>query len=67
MPTYNSEGTLEESLKTIRNQDYDQNQIEILVIDGGSTDKTRAIAEKYNCRIINNPRKLPEIAKEIGF
>ena len=37
MPTYNSERTIEKALKSIRDQKFDQNQIEILVIDGGST------------------------------
>ena len=67
MATYNSESTIEKSLISIREQDFDQKKIEILVVDGGSTDKTRDIAKKYRCEIIDNPQRLPEIAKMIGL
>ena len=67
MPTYNSARTIEESLQSIRNQNFDQDKAEILIMDGGSTDDTLEIAKKYNCRILNNERRLPEFAKQIGF
>ena len=67
MPTYNSEKTIEESLRSIRNQTIDQNQVEILIVDGGSKDRTIEIAKKYGARIINNERKLPEFAKQKGI
>lgn len=64
--TYNSERTLEYTLKSVRDQSIDQKELEVLVIDGGSTDKTREIAEKYGAIIYNNPQRLPEYAKAIG-
>lgn len=67
MPTLNSARTIEESLRSIRNQYFDQNKVEILVIDGGSTDETIDIANRYDCSILKNERKLPEFAKQIGF
>ncbi len=67
MPTYNSEKTIEESLKSIRLQNYPNNKIEILVIDGGSTDRTVTIAKKYKAKILLNKKRLPEEAKEIGL
>lgn len=67
MPTYNSERTIELALSSIRNQTIDQDEIEILVIDGGSTDNTLRIAEKYGACILENPRRYPEYAKQIGF
>ena len=66
IPTYNSERTLEYTLKSIRSQKYDQNDLEILVIDGGSTDLTLDIARKYGAKILNNPKRLPEYAKAKG-
>jgi len=63
MPTLNSEKTIRLSLESTRKQSYDQNLIEILVIDGGSTDKTREIAREYNCRILENPIKILKLAK----
>lgn len=64
--TYNSEHTLAYTLQSIRDQSLDQSELEILVIDGGSTDKTREIAQKYEAIIYDNPRRLPEYAKAIG-
>ncbi len=67
MPSYNSEKTIEIALRSIREQTFDQNRIEILVIDGGSGDKTLEIAKKYNATILHNPDRLPEYAKRIGI
>jgi peptidoglycan/xylan/chitin deacetylase (PgdA/CDA1 family)/SAM-dependent methyltransferase len=49
--TYNSAATLERCLKSLNGFD------EIIVADGGSSDATIEIAEKYGCRIIkqSNP------------
>ena len=43
--TYNSEKTLEETIKSIASQNYDN--LEYIIVDGGSSDKTLEIAEKY--------------------
>jgi len=67
MPTYNSEKTILQSLESIHNQRINCDDIEILVIDGGSIDNTIEIAKSFNCRIIPNPKRLPEAAKEIGL
>lgn len=68
MPTFNSEKTLEMSLKSIKGQqNINQNQIEILVIDGGSTDATLEIARRYKATILKNEQRLPEFAKQIGL
>ena len=67
MPTYNSSDTIEQALLSIREQTFDQNQIEIIVVDGGSDDCTLMIAKKYGAKIINNPDRLPEYAKLIGM
>lgn len=65
--TYNSQKTLEKTLKSIKKQKYPQNKIEILAIDGGSTDKTLEIAKKYKCKILQNPKTELIYAKHIGF
>ena len=64
--TYNSERTLGYTLKSIRKQSIDQSELEILVVDGGSTDSTRRIANKYGAKVYDNPKRLPEYAKAIG-
>lgn len=50
MPILNSESYLEKSLKSIRKQEYSGN-LNVVVIDGGSTDRSREIAEKYGCLV----------------
>lgn len=67
MPTYNSERTLERSLCSIRNQSLEQDAVEILILDGGSTDRTKEIAEKYGAIFLENKKRLPEFAKQIGL
>lgn len=67
MPSYNSEKTIGTALQSIRRQDIDKSEVEILVIDGGSADKTRMIAKKFSAIILDNPRRLPEYAKVLGF
>ena len=67
MPTYNSEDTIEMALQSIKMQDLPKESIEILVIDGGSTDRTLEIARQYDATILENPKRFPEYAKRIGF
>lgn len=67
MPAYNSERTIGKALRSIRMQKFDQETIEILVIDGGSTDKTVHIAKKYGAIVIANEKRIPEAAKRLGF
>ena len=67
MPAYNAERTIETALKSIRMQTIPTEDIEILLVDGGSTDATRDIARKYGANVIENPYRLPEPAKRIGL
>lgn len=65
--TFNSEKVLPRTLTAIRNQSYPQDKLKILAVDGGSTDKTLEIAQKYDCETINNPYTDPVNAKKIGY
>lgn len=64
-PVYNSGNKLERLLKSIREQNYPKEKIEILVADGGSTDNTLEIARKYDCKIFKNIRKFAEPGKAV--
>lgn len=59
IPTYNAEKTLENCLDSVFAQDYPQDRFEVLVIDGGSLDKTIEIANKYPVNILHNKKPLP--------
>jgi len=50
IPTFNSEKTLENTLKSVKNQSY--KDIEIIIVDGYSKDKTLEIAKKFGCKIV---------------
>ncbi len=49
----NGGAKLEQALKTIDSQDYPKELIEILLIDGGSTDSSKDLAAKYGANFIN--------------
>lgn len=67
--TYNSIRTIERCLQSIRTQNYPQQNIEIIVVDGGSIDATLTIAKKYNARIytIDPKKQNAEYNKSIGI
>lgn len=47
--SYNSESTIEETLKSITSQEYDN--MEYIIVDGGSADQTLSIIERYRKKI----------------
>lgn len=65
--TKNSGKTLRKTLQSIKKQNYPQNRIEVLIIDGGSTDKTRTIAKEFGYRVLDNPAGGFIPAKNLGF
>jgi len=71
VPCYNESRTIEESLLSIINQKIPNDQIEIFVIDGMSTDGTRDIlckvAKRYNnFTIIDNVTGKTPVARNLG-
>jgi glycosyltransferase involved in cell wall biosynthesis len=67
IPTYNAGSHIERCLKSIRAQGYPKERLEILVLDGGSSDNTVSIAKKFDCRILNNEKKLAEFVVQLGI
>lgn len=45
IPAYNSEKTIEKTIQSVLSQDYDD--IEIIVVNDGSTDNTEAVVKKF--------------------
>ena len=63
MPALNEEHYIEACIASVQAQDYPREQIEILVADGRSTDKTRDILARLaaadpRIRVIDNPARL---------
>ncbi|KKQ31640.1 MAG: Glycosyl transferase [Candidatus Shapirobacteria bacterium GW2011_GWE1_38_10] len=65
IPTLNSGRVLSKCLKSIISQTY--KNLEILIIDGGSSDATLKIAKKYRCKVFKNPLKTAEAGKAVGL
>jgi glycosyltransferase involved in cell wall biosynthesis len=59
IPTYNAEDTLEACLNSIIIQDYPHDKFEIIIVDGGSSDKTLDIATRYPVKILYNKKRPP--------
>ena len=71
IPTLNEERFIAKCLDSVINQTYPLDKMDIMVVDGGSRDKTCEIVNNYhkryeNIRLINNPRKIQSIAFNLG-
>lgn len=63
MPCLNEELYIEQCIRSVQAQDYPPDRIEIIVADGGSTDRTLEILERLarddtRIRVIANPRRV---------
>lgn len=67
IPTLNAAGVLENCLGSIRRQAYPQDQIEILIADGGSVDATRKIAAAHGATILDNLHRVAEQGKRLAM
>lgn len=66
IPTLNCGSFLNLCIDSVINQKYPKELIEILIIDGGSTDNTLEIAKNYTDKIFYNPLRTGEAGKAIG-
>lgn len=58
MGVLNEEKRLPRSLNSISEQDYPKDKIQLMIADGGSSDKTVEIAKSYGAEVFDNPKKL---------
>jgi glycosyltransferase involved in cell wall biosynthesis len=66
-PTLNAERVLDECLSHLTKQNYQRENYEIIIADGGSIDKTLEIAKKYDAIVIPNPLKTGEAGKMVAL
>lgn len=71
IPTLNEERFIERCINSVIQQTYPFEQIDLMIIDGGSKDSTREIVQNLgknypNIRLIHNPGKIQSIAFNIG-
>lgn len=72
VPCRDEEGFIEPCIVSLLSGDYPLSHLEILVVDGMSRDKTRAIAEQFQAghpviRILENPEKTIPTAMNVGI
>ncbi len=72
MPVFNEEQHLARCLDSILAGDYPRDRLEILVIDGMSTDQSALIAQHYAAthsliRLLTNPKRIQAAALNIGI
>lgn len=72
IPTLNEELHIEECINSLRQQTYPFEEMDIMVADGGSTDKTcniiESIHEKWpNVRLLYNAKKIQSCAFNLGI
>ena len=71
-PVYNEEKYIGACIESICQQDFPQKCMEVLFVDGMSTDKTREIIKEYLqsypfLRVIDNPKKIVPFAMNLGI
>lgn len=67
IPVLNAERHLVKCLGSIRSQDYPRDRVEIVVLDGGSTDSTVRIAGEFDSVVLPNPKRLAEYGLQVGI
>lgn len=71
-PIYNEEKYIDSCINSILQQDYSKDDLEVLFVDGMSTDKTREIISGYSSKypfikVLNNPLRIVPPAMNIGI
>jgi glycosyltransferase involved in cell wall biosynthesis len=74
IPTRNEEHTIAGCLGAVLAQDYPAGRMEVLVVDGRSTDRTRAIVAELaatdphaRVQLLDNPHRIASTALNIGI
>lgn len=62
IPTYNEEKDIVACLESVESQTY--KRIEVLIVDDGSTDRTREIVQKYK-RVRLIPRRTKDLEQHV--
>lgn len=71
IPALNEEKFIDKCLNTVVEQTYPFRDMDVMVLDGGSTDKTKSIVNQWhdrfeNVRFLDNPGRIQSIAFNLG-
>jgi len=67
VPVRNGEQTIEPLLESLQRLDYDRKKVEVIVVDGISTDRTRDIVKKYPVKLVVERKKGLNAARNTGI
>jgi cellulose synthase/poly-beta-1,6-N-acetylglucosamine synthase-like glycosyltransferase len=67
VPVHNGEQTIQPLLDSLQKLSYDRNKVEVIVVDGNSTDKTQEIVKKYPVKLVIEEKKGLNLARNIGI
>jgi len=67
VPVRNGEQTIQPLLESLQKLEYNRNKVEVIVVDGNSTDKTREIVKQYPVTLIIENRKGLNLARNVGI
>jgi len=72
IPTYNEQNYIDNTIDSLLNNNYPQKLVEIIIVDGGSSDNTINIVKdkiknNNNVKIYNNPKKIQSSGLNLGI
>ena len=67
IPVYNSADTIGECLESLAAQSYAADRLEIICVDGCSTDDSSSIISQYPVRLVANPERSVVAGRNRGF
>ena len=72
MPIYNEEKYICKCINSILEQDFSQEDMELLLVDGMSTDRTRDLIQPYLrqypwIHLLDNPQRIAPCAMNVGI
>jgi glycosyltransferase involved in cell wall biosynthesis len=66
IPVRNAAGLIPGCLASIHRMRYPGDELELLVVDNGSTDESASVAERHGARVLTEPRPGPYAARNLG-
>jgi len=67
IPIYNEEKLIRACLDSLKNQDFERQNYEVIVVDNKSTDNTRDLVKQYDVNLTYEPKKGVSFAVKKGF
>ncbi len=67
IPAFNAASTIGQTIEACMGQDYPEDKLEVIVVDDGSGDDTKAVVERFGVRYIYQKKAGPASARNNGW